>query len=119
MTRAGPPVQACERDAARRPAVGSAPAPTGLAMRLLRGLSGSLAAGLVVLAVLLGVVHWLSGPDTVPGPGVGALVGHWVGAIVAVALQWFADRRRGVKSGVAALAVLAVVVAVLWTWWWL
>lgn len=98
---------------------GAAPAPPGLAIRLLRGLSGALAAGLVMLAVLLGVAEWLSGPDTVPGPSIGALVGHWVGAAVAVALQWFADRRRGARAVVAALAVLAVVVAVLFTWWWL
>lgn len=97
----------------------TSPVSPGRAIRLLRGLSGALAAGLVVLAVLLGVAQWLSGPDTVPGPGIGALVGHWVGAIVAVVLQWVADRRRGVGAVVAALAVLAVVVAVLWTWWWL
>lgn len=95
-----------------------APAPPGLAIRLLRGLSGALAAGLVVLAVLLGVAQWLS-PDTVPGPGIGALVGHWVGAVVAVAMQWFADRRRGAQAAIAALAVLAVVATVLFTWWWL
>ncbi len=119
MTTARSPVRVSGRDAARRPAGGSEQVRPGLAMRLLRGLSGSLAAGLVVLAVLLGVVHWLSGPDTVPGPGIGALVGHWVGAVVAVALQWFADRRRGVQAVLAALAVLTVTVAVLWTWWWL
>lgn len=105
------------RHVARRD--GAVPAPPGLAIRLLRGLSGALAAGLVVLAVLLGAAQWLSGPDTVPGPGIGALVGHWVGAAAAVALQWFADRRRGAQAVVAALAVLAVAMVVLFTWWWL
>lgn len=102
-----------------RPRAGSAPAPPGPATRLLRGLSGALAAGLVVLAVLLGVAQWLSGPDTVPGPGIGALVGHWVGAVVAVVLQWVADHRRGAGAVGAAVAVIAVVVTVLWIWWWL
>ncbi|MPZ67563.1 MAG: hypothetical protein GEU83_19395 [Pseudonocardiaceae bacterium] len=98
---------------------GAAPAPPGLAIRLLRGLSGALAAGLVVLAVLLGIAQWLSGPDTVPGPGIGALVGHYVGAAVVVVLQWVADRRRGAGAVGAALAVIAIVGTVLWIWWWL
>lgn len=90
----------------------------GWALRLLRGLSGALAAGLVVLAVVLGVAEWLSGPDSVPGPGIGGVVRHGVGAAVAVALQWVADRSRGGRAAVAALAVLGVVVAVLWSYWW-
>ncbi len=90
----------------------------GRALRLLRGLSGALAAGLVVLAVVLGVAVWLSGPDTVPGPGAGVVTGHGVGAAIAVGLQWVADRSRGGRAAVAAQAVLAVVVAVLWVYWW-
>ncbi len=113
MTTVG--TRAAGRRGARRE--GSAAEP-GRVLRLLRGLSGALAAGLVVLAVFLGVVKGFSGPETVPGPTVGALVGHGVGAAVAVVLQWVADRSRGGRAAVAALAVLAVVVAVLWTFWW-
>jgi hypothetical protein len=117
MSTARPAVTAHRRRAARRD--GPASGPPGRALRLLRGLSGALAAGLVLLAVLLGVAHWFSGPDTVPGPGIGALVGHTAGAAVAVVLQWVADRGGGVRAAVAALAALAVVVAVLSIWWWL
>lgn len=91
----------------------------GPVLRLLRGLSGALAAGLVVLAALLAAAHWLSGPDTVPGPSTGLLVRHGVGAALAVTLQWVADRSRGRRATIAALAVVAVVVSVLWTSWWL
>lgn len=93
--------------------------PPGRTVRLLRALSGSLTAGLVLLAVLLGVAQWFSGPDTVPGPAIGMLVGHWVGALVAVLLQWVADRSRGRRAVIASLAAVAVVVGVLWFWWWL
>lgn len=115
MATARPSGTARRRHASR---VGGAP-PPGRAVRLLRGLSGALAAGLVLLAVLLGVAQWVSGPDTVPGPGIGMLVGHWAGAVVAAVLQWIADRGRGVRAVAAAIAVLVVVVAVLWIWWWL
>lgn len=117
MTTARPAVTTHRRRAPRRG--GPASEPPGRALRLLRGLSGALAAGLVLLAVLLGVAEWFSGPDTVPGPGVGVLVGHCAGAAVAVVLQWVADRRGGVRAVLAAIAVIAVVVAVLSNWWWL
>ncbi|MDQ3989485.1 MAG: hypothetical protein M3291_09885 [Actinomycetota bacterium] len=105
---------------------------------VLRGFSGALAAGLVVLTLVLAVAQWLStqwlstqwlstqwlstqwlsGPATVPGPGVGTLVGHGVGALIALLLQWVADRSSGGRAVTASLAVLSVVAAVLWFWWW-
>lgn len=114
MAAVQPSVTARPRHASRR-GVG----PPDRTVRLLLGLSGALTAGLVLLAVLLGVAQWFSGPDTVPGPGIGMLLGHWVGAPVAVLLQWVADRSRGGRAVIASLAVLAVVGGVLWFWWWL
>ncbi|MQA15453.1 MAG: hypothetical protein GEV09_15160 [Pseudonocardiaceae bacterium] len=90
----------------------------GRALRLLRGLSGALTAGLVAVALALGAAEWLSGPDTVPGPGAGMVIGHGVSAAAAVVLQWVADRSRGGRAFLATVAVLAVVGVVLWTWWW-
>lgn len=90
----------------------------GVGLRVLRGLSGALAVGLVVLALVLAVAQWASGSTAVPGPGVGPLVGHGVGGVVALLLQRVADRSRGGWAVVACLGVLAVVGAVLWIWWW-
>lgn len=89
-------------------------------LRVLRGLSGALAVGLVVLTLVLAVAQWLSGPVTVTvsGPGTGPLVGHGAGALIALLLQRAADRSRGGRAVAASLAVLSVVGAVLWFWWW-
>lgn len=96
------------------PAEGDSPRRGGL----WRGLTGTLAGGLAVLAlVLLGAqLFWLA--EDAPGPGVAHVVGHLVAATVAVGAQVFADRKRGIPAGLAGLVVLASVVVVLWTFWW-
>lgn len=84
-----------------------------------RGLTGSLAAGLVVLAVtLVGVQIWADAHGK-PGPGLGVVIGHFAPAAVAVALQALADRRRDLVGGVSALGVGISVLATLTYWWWL
>ncbi|GAA4665674.1 MULTISPECIES: hypothetical protein [Amycolatopsis] len=83
-----------------------------------RGLTGSLAAGLAGLAVIVlgaGVVSALLGA---PGPGVWLLVGHPVAAVLALAAQRFADRRDGAVAGVAGAVVVVVVLLALWLFWW-
>lgn len=84
-----------------------------------RGFTGSLAAGLAVLALLMlgsGLVSVLLGA---PGPGVGPLIGHPVGAILALAAQRVADRRDGKLAGAAGVVIVADVVFVLtFFWWW-
>jgi hypothetical protein len=97
-------------------------------LRVLREVSGALAVGLVVLTLVLAAAQWLSGqwlgdqwlggPATVSGPGTGALIGHGADALLALLLQRAADRSRGGRAVVASLAVLSVVAAVLWIWWW-
>lgn len=94
------------------------PPPPGVGLRTLRGLSGALALGLLVLTVTLAVAQWFSGTTTVPGPGAGTLVGHGAGTLAALVLQYAADRSRGRRAALAAAAVLAVVAVVLWVWWW-
>ncbi|WP_216214279.1 hypothetical protein [Amycolatopsis aidingensis] len=83
-----------------------------------RGLTGSLAAGLVLLAVgVLGaqILGWASGSS---GPGVLATGGHLLAAVLALLAQRVADRGSGRAAGLAALAVLLLVVAPLWLFWW-
>jgi hypothetical protein len=82
-----------------------------------RGLTGSFAAGLVVLAVVVlgSGVHALS--TDAPGPGPLMLIGHPIGAILALVAQRVADRKTGVVAVTAGAVVLALTVAVVWTLW--
>ncbi|GHF77509.1 hypothetical protein FHX82_004307 [Amycolatopsis bartoniae] len=83
-----------------------------------RGLTGSLAAGLAGLAVIVlgsGVVCALLGA---PGPGLWLLVGHPVAAVLALVAQRFADRGEGRVAGVAGGVVVVLLLAALWLFWW-
>lgn len=89
----------------------------GAGRAILRGVSGSLTAGLVVLALgLVGVQFWQSGQGQ-PGPQWPVVIGHLGAAGVALALQWAADRRRDPYGVLAAVGVFLVVTVTLWNWW--
>ncbi|HKR50762.1 MAG TPA: hypothetical protein VJT72_14505 [Pseudonocardiaceae bacterium] len=83
-----------------------------------RGLSGMLAGGLVVLAIVVCLAQWLADGSGRPGPGMAEVVGHVVAALAAVALQVAADRRRGPFSALASGSVLVIAAGVLWFGWW-
>jgi hypothetical protein len=83
-----------------------------------RGLTGSLAFGLAVLAVVVlaaGVLGLFTGA---PGPGPAALIAHPVAAALALVAQYFADRRRGRAAGFAGVAIVVITAATLWFFWW-
>lgn len=88
------------------------------AVRALRALAGVTAAGVVVLAAVVGTVGRLASDRGFPGPGTQSLAAHITAAIVVVGLQVVADRRRGGGSAAASAAVLAVTGVLLWTQWW-
>lgn len=90
----------------------------GRTVRILRALSGSVAVGLVMLAIGIVVVSIMGGRRGFPGPGTESLVVHLAGSAAVVLLQRISDRRRGVLAAMASLAVFAVAAAVLWTQWW-
>lgn len=92
--------------AASRPSV-----PAGAA---LRAVSGTLAGGLLALALGMVGAAVLAVRSGMPGPGVGLLVGHAVAAVVAVVAQRRADREHG---SLAALAVVVVGAVALTTFW--
>ena len=50
-------------------------------VRAARGLSGTLAGGLVVLALVVCAAQWLAGTSGRPGPGMAEVVGHVVAAL--------------------------------------
>ncbi|HKS44252.1 MAG TPA: hypothetical protein VJT49_03890 [Amycolatopsis sp.] len=84
-----------------------------------RGFTGSLATGLVALALVVLAAGLVSALAGAPGPGAAPLTAHPVAAVLAVAAQRLADRRDGRLAAVAGLFVLADVVLVLvFFWWW-
>lgn len=86
---------------------------------IVRGLTAALATGLLVLAlVLVGVQYWATSSGQA-GPGANMVIGHFVGALVALVLQGVADRRRDAVGAVATAATFAVVLGSIWYWWWL
>ncbi len=87
--------------------------------RMLRGLAGVLAGGLLVLSVGLLGVWLLAGRWGVPGPGGFTVFGHLLGAVVAVAGQRIADRRPDRTGTLAAVLVIGAATLVLGLAWFL
>lgn len=85
---------------------------------MLRGLSGAVTAGLVVLAVVVGGAQYLGSQRGFPGPGAVSVAAHITAAIVAIVIQHFADHRRRAVSAFASILVLLVAGILLWTQWW-
>nr|WP_314143479.1 hypothetical protein [uncultured Rhodococcus sp.] len=87
-------------------------------LRFLRGLSGIVTAGLVVLALGVAVTQYLGHSRGFPGPGGLSVAAHIVAAIVAVIAQRITDHRRGFSAVLAAIVVFVATGLVLWTQWW-
>jgi hypothetical protein len=83
-----------------------------------RELCGALAAGVVILAAVVLVLEVISWTRGLPGLGVVVLIGHLVGAVLAVVIQRRLDRRTGRPALLAGLALGAVVVGMLVLFWW-
>ncbi|MGW5573123.1 hypothetical protein ACWEVD_18165 [Nocardia thailandica] len=87
-------------------------------MTLLRGLSGLVAGGLIVLTAVVVTVAVVGARNEFPGPGAESLAWHLGITLVAVVAQVWADRRRGAATVPAALVVFAGAGLLLWTQWW-
>lgn len=87
-------------------------------LRFLRGLSGIVTAGLVVLAIGVAVTQYLGHSRGFPGPGGVSVAAHIVAAVVAVFAQRIADHRRGFSAVRGVIVVFVVTGLVLWTQWW-
>lgn len=94
---------------------GKPPRATG---RWWRGLSGSVAAGLVLLALGVTCSGVLSLFTEINGPGAFSLFGHLVAAGLALLAQRYADRHCGAPAAAAALSVLVITVVAVWLFWW-
>jgi predicted lipid-binding transport protein (Tim44 family) len=82
-----------------------------------RGLTGSLAAGLAVLAVGVLAVAGIDLYTGAPGPGAAMLIGHPLAAVLALLAQRVADRRNGIAAAGAGIAVVLFVVSALTLFW--
>ena len=83
-----------------------------------RELSGALAVGMSVLAVVVIVFQVLAWGQNVPGPGAWTVTGHVAAAALAVFVQRFADRLTGWAAAASVLGVVAVSGVTLWLFWW-
>jgi len=86
--------------------------------RFWRGLTGSLAAGMAVLAVCVVSIAAVCLFTGAPGPGLLMLIGHPVAAVLALLAQRTVDRRTGRVAGFAGLGVVVSVTAALSLFWW-
>ncbi|RSM37430.1 hypothetical protein DMA12_36810 [Amycolatopsis balhimycina DSM 5908] len=99
------------------PAAPEAPARAKDGGRWWRGFTGSLAAGLVVLAIGVLVVAGIDLYTGAPGPGPVLLVGHPIAAALAVLAQRVADRRNGLPAVGAGVAVVLFTASALTLFW--
>ncbi|NKQ57498.1 hypothetical protein HFP15_32005 [Amycolatopsis sp. K13G38] len=86
--------------------------------RLWRGFTGSLAAGLTLLAVVVLGAALVCAFRQVPGPGLASLIGHPIAAVLALGAQRVADTKRGKVAAAAGVVVCVAVVVALWLFWW-
>ncbi|MFI8972612.1 hypothetical protein ACIGO9_06985 [Nocardia asteroides] len=87
-------------------------------MTLVRGLSGVVAGGVVVLLCVVAGAAVMGARRDFPGPGAESLTWHILAAVVVVGAQLFADRNRGVAALSGSAVVLITTGALLWTQWW-
>ncbi|MFI5719965.1 hypothetical protein [Nocardia sp. NPDC051750] len=87
-------------------------------MKLVRGVSGAVAAGLVVLACVVVGAALIGARRGFPGPGAESIGWHIVIAAVAVAAQLYSDRKRGTASLAVAALMVGAATLLLWTQWW-
>lgn len=87
-------------------------------MRLVRGLSGIVAGGLVVLCLVVIGAEVLGARRGFPGPGAATVAWHVGIALLAVCAQVFADRRRGFAAFFGAVVVFCAAGYLLVTQWW-
>lgn len=88
-------------------------------MRALRTVTGVLAAGVAVLALVVLGAALVAHAESARGPQTGVVLAHLVAAAVVVGAQLLSDRQRRPTGMLAGSAVVLVVSAVLlWTQWW-
>lgn len=90
----------------------------GAGVRLVRGVSGVLTGGLVILTLVVLGAAVLASRRAVAGPAPSMVVLHLLVAVIAVLVQVLGDRRG--RSGAVGACVVVVLLTggLLWTQWW-
>ncbi|TQC45776.1 hypothetical protein EEB14_29595 [Rhodococcus sp. WS4] len=104
--------------AAPRTVTAAEPRRSPLVVRALRALSGAVAAGVVILCLVVIGSAYVGGGRGFPGPGTVSISAHVVASVFVITAQRIADRREGVVAVVASVAVLAAAALLLSTQWW-
>ncbi|MFC4375400.1 hypothetical protein ACFO5K_14965 [Nocardia halotolerans] len=87
-------------------------------MTVVRGFSGIVAGGVVVLLCVVIGAAVMGARRDFPGPGTESLTWHVLAAGVVVVSQLVADRRRGLAAFAGSAVVLVTTGVLLWTQWW-
>ncbi|WP_405161100.1 hypothetical protein OG203_32720 [Nocardia sp. NBC_01499] len=87
-------------------------------MKVLRGLSGMIAAGTVALMLVVVGTAVVAARRDFPGPGSASVTWHVASAVIAVAAQIYSDKRRGLAAFSGCAVVFVVAGLLLWTQWW-
>ncbi|AYF72717.1 hypothetical protein D7D52_01140 [Nocardia yunnanensis] len=87
-------------------------------MKVLRGLSGIVAGGTVVLAATVVGAAIMGVRREFPGPGGVAVAWHVTAALGVLAAQILADRRQGFAAFLGYLVVFGIAGYLLWAQWW-
>ncbi|WP_308188507.1 hypothetical protein [Nocardia spumae] len=85
---------------------------------MLRALSGTVAAGLVVLALVVVGAAIAASQRGFPGPGATSVGWHIALAVLALGAQIFSDRRRGIPAFFGSVVVFVAAGYLLVTQWW-
>ncbi|MDT2010012.1 hypothetical protein FXW78_51830 [Rhodococcus opacus] len=104
--------------AAPRTVTATEPRRSPLMVRALRALSGAVAAGVVILCLVVIGSAYVGGGRGFPGPGTVSISAHVVASVFVIIAQRIADHREGVVAVIASVAVLAAPALLLSTQWW-
>ncbi|WP_433658797.1 hypothetical protein ACQPW1_42040 [Nocardia sp. CA-128927] len=87
-------------------------------MKVVRGLSGIVAAGTVALMLVVIGTAVVAARKDFPGPGNESVAWHVASAVIAVAAQIYSDKRRGLAAFSGSAVVFVAAGLLLWTQWW-
>ncbi len=87
-------------------------------VKFLRGLSGAVTAGVIVLTLVVIGAAFVGNERSFPGPGGVSIAWHVAVSVVAVTGQRLADHRNGAIAILGSAIVLVATGLLLWTQWW-
>ncbi|MGY4099517.1 hypothetical protein ACW2Q0_08130 [Nocardia sp. R16R-3T] len=87
-------------------------------MRVLRGLSGIVAGGMFVLALVVVGAAVIAARRGFPGPGGESVTWHVATSAIGIGAQIFSDRHRGSAAFYGSMVVFIVAGILLWSQWW-